>query len=464
MSGNEPRSATRRAWGRALTALILLTAVGACSVFQKGAPSPPVVLDPRGPVPGEGPIDGGPDTAAVLPAPVDSVPAPVDRVLLDPPVMAWMLPFTLDRRSLDVLRAPDDQKRNRPLVALGFWEGALLAADTLEARGYAVDLYAFDTRNSAQTVRQLCARPELLDVDLILGPVFDAPMQEALAFAGNRGIPVVSPLRVTPLAPPRPGLYGVRPPNELLLEGLGRHLATARPRDNVVVLRRDSAEEVRLTQRLLHGMAGGGPLDSARRSRVTEWVTDFRLKGLADTLSLVAHNAVVVPSRDEVFVNAVCRSLSTLASTGDYRLSVYGLPDWQRFESVALDYLQRIDWHFPVHYLPAADSAFHAAFERRYRERFHTPPTELAYLGYDLTLYFGMALSDARTGERDPDLDGAPMHRPGMADAFGFRPSRPLGPDGTAPADSLPATVINRHGHLLRYVDGRFVAVPGYGR
>lgn len=478
--------------------LLLLIQGAACGTLGSGrGTGPSVVLED-----GSGSaLPDRPATDPVDPPSVDTASAqdpkgpgpmgdPLDAVLLDPPVLAWLLPFSLDQRGLDALRNPSDQKRNRPMVGLGFWEGALLAADSLEAQGISVDLMAFDTKNSPQEVRKLCERPELQQADVLLGPMFKAPMQEAYRFAQAQGIPVVSPYLRNPAENMLDGQFGVRPDNAQLLEALGLYLAKERRRDNIIVLRRDSAEEVRLTKHLMAGMP-----DSASRSRVLEWRTDFRLQGLTDTLSLVEHNAIIVPSRDEVFVNAVCRSLATLAASGEHQISVYGLSDWRRFESIALDYLNRIDWHFPVHYWPQTDSAFAEGFERQFRRRFKGPPSPFSYLGYDLTLYFGhhlhakaaahAAMDRSQSGQKPRGKDRFMAWQelqdryPGMLDAFDFeRIAKGLSPgeymstdqgeqassleaeqasDGAEAADAeLKSAWLNRHWHLIRYRNWSF--------
>ncbi len=494
-----PKRARSLNGAASLLLVLLATQSTACGIFGSSrSSSPPVVLEDGGP---DAPTGQDPNSTDPT-APADSLRAtdpdgtnpkgdPLDRVLADPPVIAWMLPFSLDRRSLDALREPSDQKRNRPLVGLGFWEGALLAADTLENQGISVDLMALDTKNSPAEVRKLCSQPDMQDVDLLLGPMFQAPMQEAYAFAERQGIPIVSPYLRNRSGALKKGQYGVRPDNGHLLEALGRYLAEERRRDHIIVLRRDSSEEVRLTKHFLDGMP-----DSASRARVVEWRTDFRLKGLADTLSLVEHNAIVVPSRDEVFVNAVCRALATLSASGEHQISVYGLSDWRRFESIALDYLNRIDWHFPVHYWPQADSVFAAGFETQFRKRFKGPPSPFSYLGYDLTLYWGhrlheQALADAGGQKRVPRDASATwpagnIHYPGMLDAFAFEPvvrGLPPGeytatdatqppasgnPDQTDPEQQtsnqgdpgLEKPWLNGHWHLIRYRNWRFSPVP----
>jgi hypothetical protein len=488
-------------WAAYALLLLLSTQAGACSLFGEGRRTAPAVVLEEGPD-REGPVEASPETST-SDASTDSMDAsnsdgpgpmgnPLDRVLTDPPVLAWMLPFSLDKRSLDALRNPSDQKRNRPMVGLGFWEGALLAADTLEALGISVDLMAFDTKNSVAEVRSLCRKPELQQADLLLGPMFKGPMQEAMQFAREQGIPIVSPYLRHNSEELGHGQYGLRPDNGHLLEALGSYLAEERRRDRIIVLRRDSAEEVRLTQHLLFGMP-----DSASRSRVIEWRSDFRLEGLEDTLSLVEHNAIVVPSRDEVFVNAVCRALATLSASGEHRISVYGLSDWRRFESIALDYLNRIDWHFPVHYWPEVDSAFAEGFDAQFRRRFKGPPSPFSYLGYDLTLYWGQrlhreALAEGRDAgsapAKDPDRPlrwpDLPSSYEGMLDAFSFEavakgraPGEYLGTDTTSPGTTkadreanssdhvdpyqspLEHAWLNRHWHLIRYRNWSFAPI-----
>jgi|GEM_PF-1103596 len=358
--------------------------------------------------------------------------------------VAILLPFTLDQRSLDQLHDQNPLKNNRPLVSLGLYEGMLMALDSLRIYQPGFDLFVYDTKNSAEEVRRIVSRPEFKQTDLILGPLFELELQEAASFARQEGIPIVSPLRKVGGPQRHASFFAVNPGEEELIRFLGTELERTERRSRMLILRQENEADLRLSRAFQAGFA-----DSLRRAQVGELVTNFRLSGLEDKLSTVQPNVLFVPSRDEVFVNALCRRLSGLSSS--YSVQVYGLEDWQEFNSIAPDNFEKIHLHFPVSYWPGIKPAFSAAFETAYRERYHAPPSEYVYRGYDLMLYFGRLMQ--MSGRKWPDAANMPTRFAGMNDGFRFS----VVPTASA---SEPDHVTNTSLHVVRYKDGTFIPRP----
>lgn len=66
-----------------------------------------------------------------------------------------------------------------------FLKGFMLAADTLSHRGAAVDIYAYDSASSLDTVKSILRRPEFKTMSVILAPD-DAPQLAAIAEAAKQ--------------------------------------------------------------------------------------------------------------------------------------------------------------------------------------------------------------------------------------------------------------------------------------
>ncbi|MBI1193203.1 MAG: hypothetical protein GC205_08515 [Bacteroidetes bacterium] len=358
--------------------------------------------------------------------------------------VALLLPFTLDQRSLDQLRDQNPLKNNRPLVSLGLYEGVLMALDSLKKHHPGFDLFVYDTRNSAEEVRRITAKPEFRQTDLILGPLFELELQEATSYARQEGIPIVSPLRKATGQQRHPSFFAVNPGEETLLRQLGTELDRSERRSKIVVLRQEKEDDAILSKAFRSGID-----DSIRRTQVLEVITNYRLSGLENHLSSVQPNVLIVPSRDEVFVNALCRRLAGLRYTYDFQ--VFGLEDWRDFSSITPDNFEKINLRFPVSYWPAIKPGFTNNFDAAYRDKYHAPPSEYVYLGYDLMLYFGRLLQV--NGRKWPDPGKLPARYAGMNDQFRF-----LAIPSGAPteADHMSNSVV----HIVRYQDNTFVASP----
>jgi ABC-type branched-subunit amino acid transport system substrate-binding protein len=411
-----------------------------CSGSRSSQGNRATVLEPAPPVPTEAlpPESNAPAARESETEPPDAKTAP-GRFQV-----AILLPFTLDQRSLDQLRDQNPLKNNRPLVSIGLYEGMLMALDSLRLHQPGLDVFVYDTKNSAEEVRRITAKPEFKQTDLILGPLFELELQEAASYARQESIPLVSPLRKVSGQQRLSTFFALNPGEEELFRLLGADLEQRERRSRMLILRQENEADLLLSKAFQAGFK-----DSLRRTQVAELVTNFRLSGLEDKLSSVQPNVLFVPSRDEVFVNALCRRLSGLSSA--YQVRVYGLEDWREFQSIAPDNFDKIDLHFPVAYWPGMKTAFAAAFEAAYRQQYHAPPSEYVYRGYDLMLYFGRLMQVH--GQKWPDTSKLPTRFAGMNDGFRFAAVPPA-------TGSAPDHASNRTLHLLRYQDGAFLPVP----
>ncbi len=421
-------------------------ALGACScsLFGSGQDSAKknkavTVLDPADP--------GEKTSPEVIPA-SQSTP---DSLLIKPSLraekgrysIALLLPFSLDQLSLDQLREQNPSKRNRPLVSLGIYEGVLMAIDSLRTRGAGLDLYVYDTHNSADEIRRITAKPEFSQIDLIIGPLFELEIQEAASYARQQGIPIVSPLRKPTGHQRYPSFYAINPGEEELMRLLGASMEVSERRSNIILVHQNQGEESALCEAFKKGFS-----DSFRLAQVRELVTTYRLTGLDAQLSGVQPNVLIIPSRDEVFVNALSRRLAGLKSQYDIR--VYGLEEWRKFESITPDYFNRIKLHYLTHYWSGIRPEFRQRFEDVYRERYHALASEYVYCGYDLMLYFGRMLQVY--GLNWPESAKMPGRFPGMNDAFRFRPV-----SGEAAGTDHQS---NELLHVVRYQNDEFVVAP----
>jgi len=81
-----------------------------------------------------------------------------------------------------------------PFRYLEFYEGALLAADSMEKLGMQIELHVYDVDQSITKTTKVLQDPELRNMDLIIGPFHSKSFDQVALFAGNFNIPIVNPL------------------------------------------------------------------------------------------------------------------------------------------------------------------------------------------------------------------------------------------------------------------------------
>ena len=121
---------------------------------------------------------------------------------------------------------------------------------------------------------------------------------------------------------------------------------------------------------------------------------------LYDTINEIEHafseeriNTIVVLSDKETFVSEVLDKLFRLSK--DYRMNIYGFPEWARFKNIQLNYFHQLEVFICSSYYLDYKRTDIKDFLRKYREKLHTEPVpfSFAWTGYDVIYYFlsGMA-------------------------------------------------------------------------
>ncbi len=102
---------------------------------------------------------------------------------------------------------------------LQFYEGVLIAIDSLQKTGMNVILHVFDTQNNVDSTRAFIQTPAFRLSDLIIGPVYQETQKEVANAAASMRIPMVSPVASSSnVVNQNPYFFQVNPSREYLAE------------------------------------------------------------------------------------------------------------------------------------------------------------------------------------------------------------------------------------------------------
>jgi ABC-type branched-subunit amino acid transport system substrate-binding protein len=113
-------------------------------------------------------------------------------------------------------------------------------------------------------------------------------------------------------------------------------------------------------------------------------------KELDKCLSKGYTNLVVVLASSEVYVTKIVEFLAT--RTKEYDIKLFGLPEWEYFQNINLNHLQKQQFHYVTPAYVNYDNWRVQSFITQYREAYKTEPSIYAFEGYDMMYYFGSAL------------------------------------------------------------------------
>jgi LysM repeat protein len=97
--------------------------------------------------------------------------------------IGFLLPFMLDQTK-------KDPKLER---FINFYAGALLAIEQAKEKGISFEIYTYDTENTDEKLTEVLTNPELLSVDLLIGPAFTDHVPLVSRFAKENKINTLIP-------------------------------------------------------------------------------------------------------------------------------------------------------------------------------------------------------------------------------------------------------------------------------
>lgn len=296
--------------------------------------------------------------------------------------IALMLPLYLTENDTIEARRLKDEPESvyiRSEIGLAFYEGFLLALDTLKKQGFETDVTVIDTENRPWKIQQMIKNGELTDFDLIVGPLYGKVFNEVAKFGYDNCIPVVTPtLKNNSVVEGNDYVLKLIPSEESMVFGIGEYLSQSDSTNNIVVYYGNSGEE-KLLWNFRRGLESLGikpasfpTIDMAKASR----------DSLRRMLSLVDRNNLILLSTNEVKMASLMRGMAKWSE--DAYMVAYVPNAWKSFKNVEMDYFDAYRIHRPASFHVDYQSLEVQYFVKKFRDLYKTEPSTFAFRGYDL--------------------------------------------------------------------------------
>ena len=401
------------------------------------------------------PAEAGPEQQppfVVEPRPVEITPEfHEDPIAIDPYCeeprlkeyynVALLIPLYLDRVNTEFMENPDP--RHPSFAFMQYYEGMLIALDSVRKMGADIRLSVFDVCDDAGKAHAVLRKPEMANMDLIIGP-FNANTLDIVAQYGTRrNIPVVSPLHWEDNRQlvSYPLLFQATPSIQTQMNDMAKYVARNFADDNIILVHnnqplnlikgykatlnrelntieyyRDSLNLAKIDGYFLNGVYVGERLtnvyvlhDSLLQTRLTDqdkslyeqyMQRDYlkevvysrdgmdKIRELLDTNK---SNVLVTPMGGEALISDYTRQLNQLRDTFD--ITVFGVPQWWReYRSLDYRYLQNLKVHLFSSDFIDYDKTYNIDFIRRYRKENHVEPEHVAFRAVNTGMFFFSAL------------------------------------------------------------------------
>jgi len=312
--------------------------------------------------------------------------------------VALLLPFYNDAISLQKEDDENQDNKNSKIIPtskpfLEFYEGALLAIDSLKKQGLNLDLYVFDTRKDSNEVKTILQKSEFKQMNLIIGPVFYPNVQVVADFAKKNKINFISPLSSNDdFLINNPYCFQVNPSINTQVEQSAIFYGSYKNK-NIVVVHNGTQAELDIIKTFKNKMLKVYSENNNSNNILYKEIlyTKTGISGVENALSKTNDNIVILPSSNQVFILNILTSLNSLLKV--YKISILGFPSWKKFENnLELEYVHNLEMNiFSPYYVDYNDSIT-KNFILKYRNVYKNEPTKYSFCGFDICYYFLSAL------------------------------------------------------------------------
>lgn len=318
-------------------------------------------------------------------------PEPLDTLLKDVE--------SLSRRNRIIERYMMEQKTPQSVNFLEFFQGSLLAIDSMRKMGMKLEVRYYDTKKSVDQTLSILMDDELEDYDLFIGPFYPFNLEIVSAYAKKHKIPLVTPFHNSlDLIRSNPYLFQLSPSMEWEYQQAAKLVASKHDYNIVYVREEDSLNIERhnyFKELIFDGFDAYHPEEPVVFKEVFQEMK--HPNEIIHSLSPDKKNLVILSTRNEALAYRVINSL--YFQLNDYDIEVLGSPFWTEFSSIDFRYLHELKLifynSFWVDYLdPKIDG-----YMRKYKDHFLNEPIfttrkgmNYGIIGHDLSFYFLNAL------------------------------------------------------------------------
>lgn len=293
--------------------------------------------------------------------------------------LALLLPFKLNAIPMDSLHLVQDLMRTRNLhtVALDFYFGVRMAAETAAKAGISVDMSVFDTQNSMMKIRQMTLDHDFSSYDALIGPLIPTNFNYAATLSPLREVPKVSPLSTVPITI-KENVYQSVSLKQTLRDRMFEYLERELDTTHHVVVIADS---------LNRGVENELMKRFPRAISIRPEKSGYVLPELLDTLLVDSlPNKVILETESFPVISSVLSQINaqntvsrTVQLFTTYRDNIYDS------ETLSRNQMGGVQFTYTSHFKPLAIGT-EDPFKLAYIRRFGKVPNREAIRGYDLVL------------------------------------------------------------------------------
>ncbi|MFZ6052974.1 PBP1 and LysM peptidoglycan-binding domain-containing protein [Halocola ammonii] len=312
-----------------------------------------------------------------------------------------LMPFYLNYLDSEKTAVPRKVQRLQE-IAMSFYRGASMSADSLKNWGLNADLVVVDVNDQLNQITPRLQK-DLPDADLVIGPLQRDAIEIVTDFySGSNAHQVIPVPQPNKILLQRENMTELVPSEITEMRIMAREVAAHHQKDNIILVRAGGIRYKDMFDAFkaeLEAAISRDTIYEIGEVKILE-ISEKSAEGLEEKLNSVRTNVVVVPCNDKAVIADLIRRMGGV-SRKDYEFAMYGTSEWINFNFFDIETRNKLNLHLPSNSMIDYESEEVLSFVRSYREKYNTEPDQYAFLGYDIFQYFGMKM--LRYGARFPN-------------------------------------------------------------
>lgn len=275
-----------------------------------------------------------------------------------------------------------------------YYEGFLLAVDSLRNQGCSIELSVFDTGSGTKKVKEVLKEDVLKEVNLIIGAVENDQIAPVAEFAQKNKIKYIIPFTSkNDDVLSNAYVYQVNTPHSYLYAKAAQAGCDLFADNNIILLNiKDSEEKADFIKAFKSEM---------KQRNIPFNELNFKSETFAadvEALLKTDKRNVVVPTSGSLdALNKIKSPLRLLAETKpEYSLSLFGYPEWQTYTRDCLEDFHALNTYIYSYFyadnLMQQTSAFYTKYKTWYSKNLINTFPKYGILGFDTGMYFLSAI------------------------------------------------------------------------
>lgn len=307
---------------------------------------------------------------------------------------------------------PDAASRSESARMVEYYEGFLMAVDSLKRSDTSIDLYTYNSGANVNSLNDILSKNEMKNMDIIFGPLQQQQIKPLADFAKKNDIRLVIPFTSKDNTVFRnPAIYQINTPQSYLYSEVYDHFVRQFPNANVIFIEANSKTKDKAD--FIKG------LKDELRNRSIPMATldeDASVEALKSALKTGREN-IFIPTSGSNLVLIKCLPQLTLLvrENPEFSIHMFGYPEWQTYTKDHLESFFELDTYFYSSFY--TNDLFPAAknFTRNYRRWYGKDMDErypkYGMLGFDTGYFFlkGLARYGSELENNLQRMDFAPI-------------------------------------------------------